>query len=347
MATFRTRRTAKGERRYQARVQGVGSKTFTTRADAQTWAAEKEREKRLGEYHQAPPESFGALMESFLARRKLSWSPGTIQLKTEVKAYLKSLRTVPVASVTYALLDDEIGAIAVHAPRRAQMALDLVKQVLKDAEARGHRIDRRALTVAKPKYESREKRFLSVEQLYELASFSGELHNIILVAGFTGLRQGELFDLRDSDLDLDAGTLTVRQGKTKAARRTIQLIPQAITVLKAQLLSRPPGTTLVFPDKNGERQDRNRGFGKQFRAARDAAGLEGVSFHSLRHTYASLLIQAAFNKGWGESVTPKVLAANLGHADGGALALRTYSHLYPSAQAEAAQALGQLVKEAR
>jgi integrase len=347
VATFRTRTTGRGERRYQARVAGIGDKTFTNKKDAEVWAAEKEREKRLGEYFEAPPESFGALLDSFIARKKHGWRERTLEAKEQSAAKLKSLRSVPIARISYALLDDQIASIAVTAPRRAQMARDLALSVLKDAEHRGHKIDRRALTIPAPRYESSERKYLNVEELYELASFAPELANIILVAGFTGLRQGELFDLLDSDLDLESGTLNVRDGKTKAARRTVTLIPQAVKVFRAQLLSRPPGTSLVFPDAKGERQDRTRGFGKAFRAAREAAGLDGVRFHDLRHSYASLLIQASTQQEWGQAITSKVGADAMGHADGGKLFMATYGHLFPNAQKDAAAALGALVSEAR
>jgi len=340
MATFRIRKTNSGQRRYQARVQGVGSKTFTTMQDAKHWAAEVERQKRLGELYEAPPESFGALLDAFIVRKKHGWRPSTLQTKMETKEYLKALRPVPIGRVTYALLADEISGVAVRAPNRAGKALALAKSVLRDAEQRGHRVDRKALAVEKPRYEERERRFLTYEQLQELASFAPDLSNIIMVAGLSGLRQGELFDLLASDLDLVANVLHVHRGKTKASRRTVALTDAVVAILRAQLLSRPPGTERVFPDAQGGRQDRNKGFGKKFRAACEAAGLQGVCFHDLRRTYVSLNIRAG--------VDLRTIAQQVGHSDGGALLLKRYGFLYESAGQEAADKLSLLLRaEAR
>jgi integrase len=55
-------------------------------------------------------------------------------------------------------------------------------------------------------------------------------------------------------------------------------------------------------------------------AAREAAGLDEVNFHWLRHTYASLLID--------QNVSPKKIQARLGHASI-TETMDTYGHLYP------------------
>ena len=67
-----------------------------------------------------------------------------------------------------------------------------------------------------------------------------------------------------------------------------------------------------------------------FRPAVRRAGLDGLTFHDLRHTAASLLIAAG--------VPPMVVAEQLGHRDA-RLVLQRYGHLYPGATAQAALAL--------
>ena len=56
-----------------------------------------------------------------------------------------------------------------------------------------------------------------------------------------------------------------------------------------------------------------------------------LTFHDLRHTGASLMIAAGCHV--------KVIAEQMGHADGGALVLRRYGHLYKGARKQAALAL--------
>src|SRR5215211_5647208 len=66
---------------------------------------------------------------------------------------------------------------------------------------------------------------------------------------------------------------------------------------------------------------------RAFRPAVRRAELEGLTFHDLRHTYASLMVAAG--------VTPHVIAEQLGHRDA-RLVLQRYGHLYPGASRQAA-----------
>jgi integrase len=70
-----------------------------------------------------------------------------------------------------------------------------------------------------------------------------------------------------------------------------------------------------------------------FKPAAAAAGIPELTFHDLRHTGASLMIAANCNV--------KVIAEQMGHADGGALVLHRYGHLYSGARRHAALALEQ------
>ena len=58
------------------------------------------------------------------------------------------------------------------------------------------------------------------------------------------------------------------------------------------------------------------------------AGLEGVRFHDLRHTHATLMLR--------QGVHPKIVSERLGHSTV-AITLDTYSHVLPGLQEAAAQ----------
>jgi len=68
-----------------------------------------------------------------------------------------------------------------------------------------------------------------------------------------------------------------------------------------------------------------------FKPAACHVGRPALTFHDLRHTGASLMIAAGCHV--------KVIAEQMGHADGGALVLRRYGHLYKGARKQAALAL--------
>lgn len=290
--------------------------------DAQKVAFEHERKIRLGSLYEADPESFGTFLDAYVERKKKSGIRAKTQegLDNEAK-HLKPLRDLTVSSIRVSDIEDLVAALGPH--RTTERVLWLVKAVLRSARSRDHTIDERILELKAPRYESREARFLTMKQLYELSSWLPErLKRIVTVAGLTGMRQGELFNLeiRDLDLDADKPTLRVRKGKTEAAARTVRLSAEAVRLLKEQLLVRAPGTNLVFPNLSGKRQDPNRFMQAYFRPARDSAGFEGLTFHHLRHSAISLMALA----GW----RAEHIAQQVGHTDGGALIHKTYRHLF-------------------
>ncbi len=77
---------------------------------------------------------------------------------------------------------------------------------------------------------------------------------------------------------------------------------------------------------------------KRWGALRDRLGLTGLRFHDLRHTSATLALEAG--------VHPKVVQERLGHANIG-VTLDTYSHVLPNMQREAAEKLDALVPRPR
>jgi integrase len=74
----------------------------------------------------------------------------------------------------------------------------------------------------------------------------------------------------------------------------------------------------IFPTRNGTAIDSHNWRGKVFNPAAERAGVPWATPHKLRHGLASLMA----NRGYSAAQ----IAAHLGHADGGVLALRTYIH---------------------
>jgi integrase len=122
---------------------------------------------------------------------------------------------------------------------------------------------------------------------------------LVRLAAYTGLRQGELRALRWRDVG--KGVITVSRalsgeqftGTKGRAVRHVPLIPKASQAL-ARLQERGDYTAageLVFCNWRGRPLDRS-ALVARFKRARDAAGLRPLRFHDLRHTYGSLLAQA-------------------------------------------------------
>lgn len=173
-----------------------------------------------------------------------------------------------------------------------------------------------------------------------------------LVAAGCGLRQGEVFGLRVSDIDFLRQRVLVRQQvKLVAARPTIAPpkggktrevpLPESVGEGLAEQIRRHParGSDLVFLSR--EQKPLGRSYYNQhiWKPALREAGIEPTranGMHALRHFYASVLLDA------GESI--RALADYLGHSDPG-FTLRVYTHLMPSSETRARSAVDRVFRQ--
>jgi integrase len=168
-------------------------------------------------------------------------------------------------------------------------------------------------------------------------------HPLIAVAAMAGLRSSELRGLRwDDDLDLDGAVLRVRQradeknmmGKPKSAAgtREVPLSPWLINVLRRWRLVCP--WKLVFPNGAGNVEAHanilSRGWWNTQRKLGmvDDKGSPKYDFHSLRHFFASVMIE--------QSHQPKRLQEMLGHSSL-IMTFDRYGHLFPAGDDERAK----------
>ena len=123
---------------------------------------------------------------------------------------------------------------------------------------------------------------------------------LVRIAAYVGLRRGELVALHWRDVDFVGRKLIIRRSlsgdievkSTKSRRvREVPLPDQAAVALEG--LSRRGEFTgpddYVFCSRLGRRLDPS-ALRRRYERARDAAGLERLRFHDLRHTYGSLLV---------------------------------------------------------
>lgn len=154
----------------------------------------------------------------------------------------------------------------------------------------------------------------------------------------TGLRTGEMLGLLNSDIDLENKTLTVRQGvkeisrrdgtdftsgreikigkpKSISSMRTVPLNQTAIEMIKDLRTEAYYGeNTPLVSDENGD-YTRPVNFRKRYYRILKASGLETKGLHSLRHTFATNLVNGIKQSdGSIKSLTPKQVADLLGHS---------------------------------
>jgi integrase len=180
------------------------------------------------------------------------------------------------------------------------------------------------------------------------------LGTVAIVALFTGMRLGEVLALRWSNVDLDGKTIKVREAleqtaafgvrfkapKSRAGKRDITLPDVLVDALqahrKAQLelriqcgAGRLPDDALVFATIEGKPLAPNR-TSTAWAEFAQRIGMPGVTFHSLRHTHASQLIDAG--------VDVVTISKRLGHAKPD-ITLRVYAHLFRKDDSRAAAAI--------
>jgi integrase len=137
--------------------------------------------------------------------------------------------------------------------------------------------------VAWPKENNERVRYLVSEEENGLVSgLDGFMRRLCVFAIHTGLRRGELLQLLWSDIDLESGSLHVREAKSGEGRR----LPLN-EVAKGVLAEFKEHSGHVFgPPSNAARMRVNRAF----RKAAKVACIDNVHFHDLRHTFASRLV---------------------------------------------------------
>lgn len=204
--------------------------------------------------------------------------------------------------------------------------------------------------IKKPSEDNRRLKFLSHEEadtlLAALVKRSPDVHAQALLALHCGLRAGEIFALEWGDVDFDRGVITVRGTSRKAGTRTKSGLSRSAimtAVIKAMLEARPKGGhhELVFPGRGGKRMTQvSDTFNRVVTELGFNEGVEDdrqkVVFHSLRHTFASWLVE-----GGTDLYTVKEL---MGHQT---LAMtERYSHLSPDKLRRAVKTLEAGIEQA-
>jgi integrase len=196
---------------------------------------------------------------------------------------------------------------------------------------------------------------LVVEKLRDRAMYPRAI-----VALFTGIRRGELLALRWHHVDLDSKNpqLRIREAieetkgkgirfkvpKTKNSVRDVSLpdiVVEALRELKRQQLElrvalgigRMPDDALTFPKLDGQPQG-PRSFSKLWADVADDIGIPEVTFHALRHTHASHLIDAG--------IDVVKISRRLGHASP-MVTLKIYAHLFRTRDDKSSAAINEAV----
>jgi integrase len=335
----------------------TGPHTFASKADAARYLAMVEADLHRGTW--ADPK----LGRITLAEWADRWRQTTTNLRPTTrdlygyllrrfllpalgKAALSSIDVLAVRAWLAKLQDQ-----GVSASTRAK-AYRLLSRILGAAMEAGYLLRNPCAVKGAGQERAPEMRFATVAQVAALAdAIDPRYRALVLVAAYGGLRWGELVGLRIKRVDLLHGRVTVAEQvaevngrlipgppKTEAGRRTITL-PAAAAVALAEHLAEfaePGPDGLVFPAPEGGYLRRSNFRRRWWVAATKAAGVEGLRFHDLRHSAATLALAAGANT--------RELMERMGHTSP-AVALR-YQHVMAGRDQAIAAALDELVQAA-
>ncbi|MDR1185081.1 MAG: site-specific integrase [Coriobacteriales bacterium] len=176
----------------------------------------------------------------------------------------------------------------------------------------------------------------------------------LAVAG--GLRRGEVLGLSWKAIDFNSGTIKVscsfsqiagelKPPKTDNSNRVISLDSQMLADLKRwkarqaeYLLSLSVAQTKETPvitNEAGDRMDGNN-LARWWRRFQERYGFEGLRFHDLRHTHATMLVSSGLNI--------KAVSSRLGHSSVG-ITLDLYAHAQREDDEQAAVIIGQIMAQ--
>jgi integrase len=212
----------------------------------------------------------------------------------------------------------------------ANRVLTILKAALNLAFRDGHVASDEAWRRVRPfrEADAPKIRYLSHDEARRLVNTCDPgFRPLVQRALLTGARYGEIIGFRVADFDRDAGTLTVRA--SKGGRRRHIVLNDDGTALFERHTAGKPGSALIFVRPDGSAHGRSQQRRPLLAACGRAAIDPPASFHILRHTYATHLLQAG--------APLPVIAANLGHADT-RMTERHYAHLVPSHVAQVIRA---------
>jgi integrase len=321
------RKDAKGRVRWYVRLADQGRErwfgSFQTKTAARTFYEARKVEQLEGrffpsQYHRRGQVTLPQLIEGYMqTNNKRSKRDDCRYAKLWVthfgNAKVGTIKAANIEEVRQSLLQKGL------APSSTNRALAFLRHVFNRAVRDGVLNASPMVQVKFLKESPGRLRFLSLEEEVRLREEVGPLYGAwIRLAILTGLRQMEQFSLRWECVDLEGRLLTIPYTKA-GGTRYVHLNAEAVGILRE--MTSWMNSQWVIPSENpGSHLDPRHFYARTFLPTVKRLGLEGVTWHTLRHTFASRLAM--------DGATEQDIAACLGHST--TALVRRYAHLSPS-----------------
>ena len=322
---------------------GKASDGWTPEA-AQKFRIEQIENDRAGKYKSSSQAKEDSLtFDEFFQKHYLPWTQQNHkQPKDDLSRYSTWLKDdlgpLPLGQITAEHVEKIISKMkdAGRAAATQKHVIKLIRHILnKAAEVNLWKGEDPCKHVTLPKVQNARIRFLSRDEastlLIVLRKHSEQIAQIATLSLYSGMRLGEIFALRWRDVDFEHGIITIMDPKNGEARPVF--ITEPIKGILSELEKGPP-EEILFATNNG---DAVKYLSNTFGRVIDKLGLnkgvddrrQRVSFHTLRHTYASWAVMAG--------VPLYQVGKALGHK--GTVMTARYSHLAPESQRQAFDAV--------
>jgi integrase len=346
MASIRKRTRSDGTTSYRVDVRLKGfppqRATFKRLTDAKKWGGQVEAAIREGRYFRTT-EARKHTVEKAITRYKESVLPTKKDSKkqeAQLDWWVDEIGPYTLADVSPALLGESRDKLAQdRAPATVVRYLAALSHVFTVAVREwGWLEDNPMRKVTKPKEPRGRVRFLSEDatgpdgekidgertRLLDACkqSKNSHLHTIVVLALSTGMRQGEILNLRWPDIDLNTGRIILHETKN-GERRVVPLLGHALKLMKAKDEARRKSKVrhidkdLLFP---GRKKQKPVFIRAPWLEAVKTAGIDDIKFHDLRHSAASYMLMSGASLG--------EIAELLGHKT--LQMVKRYSHLSES-----------------
>jgi integrase len=313
----------------------------------------------------ATTQTVADLLASWYERAAADLSPSTAREYRRLidKRLLPALGRVRVRDLTPQQLDAFYGELSTRgqlAPASVRQVHAVMRRALAQAVRWGWLTSNPASNASPPKVRTPEITPPPLADTRALLAAADErdpdFGTMLRVIAATGARRGEVCALRWSDLDAQAGALTIRRSlaavvggpiekdtKTHAARR-IALDKATLAALashRATAVERAviggfafDVNSFMFTSADGVSPVHPDALTSLFRRLCDKLGLKGVRLHDLRHLHATQLLAAG--------VPVRTVSGRLGHANA-ATTLNVYAHFLEASDRDAADVIGGLL----
>lgn len=276
---------------------------------------------------------------SYLATRQLTpygYMADQSRYRAHLKSYWHGKNLTSIKNLDIQIYTTHLFAKGLS-PQTVRLCLGQLRRIMR----RAHRLE---LLEGKlpyfelPPADSVRYRYLEPEEatalLQILRSLSPLWHDIAVLSLYTGMRASEIFSLRGANINLSQKSIILHRTKNHK-QRIVPLAEVSLDIVKKYYTD---SQGLLFHQKNKKKKFIK--VSKKFRKAVEISGLnDGITdnryrvvFHTLRHTFASWLVQ--------NGVSLQVVSGLLGH--GSIRVTERYAHLAPDQGRNALQCLPEI-----